>query len=59
MKILITGCAGFIGYHVAKKILNRSKLYQVFGIDNVNSYYSRDLKIKRVLDLKKIVNLNS
>jgi|TARA_B110000971_G_scaffold97173_1_gene99973 UDP-glucuronate 4-epimerase len=53
MKILITGCAGFIGYHVAKKILNRSKLYQVFGIDNVNSYYSRDLKIKRVLDLKK------
>lgn len=53
MKILITGCAGFVGYHVAEKILNKFKKCHVFGIDNINSYYSRDLKIKRVLDLKK------
>ena len=53
MKILITGCAGFVGYHVAEKILNKFKKCNVFGIDNINSYYSRDLKIKRVLDLKK------
>ena len=53
MKILITGCAGFIGYHVAEKILNKFKSYQVFGVDNINSYYSKALKKKRVFDLKK------
>tara|TARA_B110000285_G_scaffold173234_1_gene194091 strand:+ start:85 stop:237 length:153 start_codon:yes stop_codon:yes gene_type:complete len=49
MKILITGCAGFIGYHVAEKILNKFKSYQVFGVDNINSYYSKALKKKEFL----------
>ena len=34
MKILVTGCAGFIGYHLTKKILLNKK-YKVFGIDNI------------------------
>ena len=46
MKILITGCAGFIGYYVCKKLLNSS--HQVVGIDNLNSYYDVNLKHKRL-----------
>ena len=44
MKILVTGCAGFIGYHVCKKLIEANK-YQVFGIDNINNYY--DIKLKK------------
>ncbi len=50
MKILITGCAGFIGYHLAKKLfLSNDK---IFGIDNLNNYYDIDLKKKRLNNLK-------
>ena len=42
MKILVTGAAGFIGYHLIKKILNKNK--KVIGIDNINSYYDTNLK---------------
>ena len=46
MKILITGCAGFIGYHLAKKLfLSNDK---IFGIDNLNNYYDIDLKKKKI-----------
>ena len=44
MTILITGSAGFIGYHLAKKILNNNKA--VIGIDNINNYYDVNLKKK-------------
>ena len=37
MKILITGCCGFIGSHVSEYFLKNN--YQVFGIDNMNDYY--------------------
>ena len=37
MHILITGSAGFIGFHLSKKFL--SKGYRVVGIDNLNHYY--------------------
>ncbi|MBC70017.1 GDP-mannose 4,6-dehydratase [Acinetobacter sp.] len=50
-KILITGCAGFIGYHLANALMNKKKL-KVFGIDNLNSYYDVDLKYSRLLELK-------
>ena len=43
-KILITGCAGFIGMHLCKKFLDNN--YIVIGIDNLNNYY--DVKIKKV-----------
>jgi len=37
MKILITGTAGFIGFHLAKRLLERGDT--VVGIDNINDYY--------------------
>ena len=36
-KILVTGSAGFIGFHLVKKLLNDG--YDVIGIDNLNDYY--------------------
>ena len=52
MKILITGVAGFIGYHLAKSLINAD--YDRVGIDNLNSYYDLDLKRARLVELKKI-----
>ena len=51
-KILITGVAGFIGFSLAKEILDND-FYEVIGIDNLNSYYSTKLKLKRLSLLKK------
>jgi len=52
MRILVTGCAGFIGYHLCLKLLN-NKTNKVFGIDNINNYYDINLKKKRLSNLKK------
>ena len=49
MKILITGAAGFIGYHLSKKMLEKG--YDVVGLDNVNDYYSVRLKYDRLKEL--------
>ena len=54
MKILVTGVAGFIGYSLAKALLE--KKYEVVGIDNLNSYYSKNLKIDRLKLLRKFKN---
>ena len=51
MSILVTGAAGFIGYHLIEKILNKNK--KVIGIDNINTYYDINLKKDRVKNLKK------
>ena len=51
MKILITGAAGFIGMHSSLKFLNSK--FTVLGIDNLNSYYDRNLKLNRLKLLKK------
>ncbi|RCW77264.1 NAD-dependent epimerase [Saliterribacillus persicus] len=51
MTILVTGAAGFIGMHVAKKLLEEGK--SVIGIDNLNEYYDPKLKKDRVKVLKK------
>ncbi len=48
MKLLVTGAAGFIGYHLAKRLLSNG--HQVIGIDNLNDYYDVALKMAR-LDL--------
>ncbi|WP_251359310.1 NAD-dependent epimerase [Kangiella sp. TOML190] len=45
-KILVTGCAGFIGFHVAKQLLDSG--IEVFGLDNINDYYSVELKQDRL-----------
>ena len=50
-KILITGVAGFIGFSLARKII-QYKNFEVVGIDNINSYYNRKLKLKRLSLLK-------
>ena len=46
MKILITGCAGFIGFHLSS-LLTQKKM-KVYGIDNLNNYYDIKLKKKRL-----------
>tara|TARA_B100001057_G_scaffold489225_2_gene575049 strand:+ start:1718 stop:2683 length:966 start_codon:yes stop_codon:yes gene_type:complete len=51
MKLLITGCCGFIGFHLSKKLLNKN--LSVIGIDNINNYYDTRLKKERLLILKK------
>ncbi len=51
MNILITGAAGFIGYHLILKILNKN--LKVFGVDNINDYYDVKLKKDRINTLKK------
>ena len=54
-KLLITGVAGFIGFSLARKIL-KNKNTEIVGIDNLNSYYSKNLKLKRLSILKKNKN---
>lgn len=46
---MITGAAGFIGYHLAKSLISHG--YFVLGIDNINDYYSQSLKLDRLRDL--------
>ncbi len=46
MKFLVTGAAGFIGYHVAERLLTAD--HQVVGIDNLNDYYDVGLKMARL-----------
>jgi len=48
---LITGAAGFIGFHLADRLLARGE--QVIGIDNFNAYYSPQLKEDRVAELRR------
>ncbi|GAB4392169.1 MAG: NAD-dependent epimerase [Gammaproteobacteria bacterium] len=51
MPILITGAAGFIGFHVAQALLSSGK--QVIGIDNLNDYYDVNLKYARIDQLQQ------
>ena len=51
MRILVTGAAGFIGMHVAARLLARGD--QVIGIDNLNDYYSVQLKRDRIAELER------
>ena len=53
-KILVTGSAGFIGFHLSKSLLEDD--YEVLGIDNVNDYYDPNLKWARLDILKKYKN---
>ena len=48
-KILVTGAAGFIGYHLCESLIKLG--YDVFGLDNINDYYNVDLKYRRLEQL--------
>jgi UDP-glucuronate 4-epimerase len=54
MKILLTGAAGFIGMHTAKRLLARGD--EVIGLDNLNDYYDVNLKKNRLLKLTESKN---
>ena len=53
-KYLITGSAGFIGFHLSKKLLSEG--LTVIGVDNLNNYYDQNLKKNRNKILKKYKN---
>ena len=50
--ILVTGGAGFIGFHLIKRLIKEN--INVVAVDNLNSYYSIDLKKARLEELKKL-----
>ena len=52
--ILVTGCAGFIGFHATKKLLSDG--HRVIGLDNLNDYYDVNLKNSRLAILKNFKN---
>jgi UDP-glucuronate 4-epimerase len=55
MKIIVTGAAGFIGFHLIKKLLQNNN-FQILGIDSVNNYYSTKIKKFRIKILNKKKN---
>jgi UDP-glucuronate 4-epimerase len=52
MAILVTGAAGFIGYHVSRRLLERGE--HVIGVDSINDYYDPRLKHARLADLRQV-----
>jgi len=54
MTILVTGAAGFIGYHLARKLAERGEL--VIGVDNLNDFYTPELKRRRLVQLSTFPN---
>ena len=55
MRYLITGVAGFVGFHLATKLCTNKKNI-IFGIDNLSNYYSKKIKKERLLLLKRNKN---
>ena len=51
MNVLVTGAAGFIGFHVSKYLMARGD--SVVGIDNINDYYDPNIKLGRLDMLKE------
>ena len=56
MNILITGAAGFIGFHTSIELLDKG--HKIYGIDSLNNYYSIKIKKERLKLLRKIGKKN-
>ncbi len=54
MSVLVTGAAGFIGYHVARRLSERGE--RVLGVDNLNDFYGKELKRRRLVQLSTYPN---
>jgi UDP-glucuronate 4-epimerase len=54
VNVLVTGCGGFIGFHLSLKLIGQG--YTVLGIDNLNDYYDVNLKLSRLSILKENAN---
>jgi len=57
MKFLVTGSAGFIGFHVSQRLCEQC--HDVVGIDNLNDYYDVNLKLARLAELDKFTDNNA
>lgn len=53
MKVLITGVAGFIGFSLANNLIKSYRNIEIYGLDNFDNYYSKEIKKIRILELKK------
>ena len=53
MKIIVTGAAGFIGFHTCLKLIKHK--FKVVGIDNINDYYDQNLKLNRLHKIDEFV----
>ena len=56
VKFLVTGAAGFIGFHVVQRLCEQG--HEVIGIDNLNDYYDVNLKLARLNELKPLTSFN-
>ena len=56
-KILVTGAAGFIGFHLCKTLLKHN--FNVIGVDNLNSYYDINLKIARLKEIETYKSISN
>ena len=54
MVVLVSGAAGFIGYHLCRSLINNKR--EVIGFDNINDYYDQNLKRDRIKNLNKLAS---
>jgi len=56
MKVLITGMAGFIGFHLTKELIKNNSDIEIVGLDNINDYYDVSLKHSRLNELGFVID---